>query len=923
MNILSQLTRQTIRRNRTRSVAVFFSVFLAAAMFTVLTTVVFSLWDYVRRGTEYETGDYFVSADYVDETELEAVNNDPLIRRISDLKITAYFSLFEHLGPTTTYPVAAVDKAFFDDMAVPLKEGRLPENSSEIIIPSNIEQICLKMGWKIWEIGDTVTLDLFDLREARNVEETPGWTEQYRPEETWQREYSIVGISEDKAYSDDENNYGHYCVLTLSDGAEGEVLWHRLFLRTAPKDAAAVLAKHYGQKSFLNQDLLRVYGAGGMAQGTVIFLIIVAAALLIIAVLSAVLIRSIFSVSVTERTREFGLLASIGTTPKQISGLVRREALTFLAASLPLGLAAGVLAAGLLLSHYRDILASWFTFGESVSLSLRIAPAALLAAVIICTLTVMFSVADPAKRASRIVPLEAIRQNRDIRIREMRLKSKQRFSGLLGVPGWVGTRYARVSRRKSRAVTAALSLTLALFLPAVFLAGIAEKQADAYTADFDFVLQSAGGRIDSDIVEKLRTEPEISDSVLYSVQNLYAVFAVSDLQEDYKKVHSAMNEIERKDYSSAFSCEPVQISYIEDSIFINALAAEGLDPEPYISGDSLTALIVPHEYSGYMAYDENGGWQRLRYQGYGIENDHEELLCVALGIPFELDALPGEGTVVGLPYYQVTNDGELLLENQGKTWLLEFEAEEDYGDSTCTYRSYDISTGKAGDPVVTAKLEYLRLHPQKRLKEAPDGCCSPGNITFILPLSKLPEREFVSLGIRVRNLVDYYSLLAKLKTLVNDNPLLVYSDYRAGAANSLGLAALIRGIAVGFLIVVSLLCTINVFYTMSTNIMLRQRDFGILRSIGFTGKDLLKMVAMEGIGSGSRALLIGVPVGIGLCYVLHRLEASGMPLAYRPPWGALLLGISLILLLMLVSTLYGLRLLKHATPIEAIREENI
>ena len=85
----------------------------------------------------------------------------------------------------------------------------------------------------------------------------------------------------------------------------------------------------------------------------------------------------------------------------------------------------------------------------------------------------------------------------------------------------------------------------------------------------------------------------------------------------------------------------------------------------------------------------------------------------------------------------------------------------------------------------------------------------------------------------------------------------------------------------------------------------------------------MKMVAMEGIGSGSRALLIGVPVGIGLCYVLYRLEASGMPLAYRPPWGALLLGISLILLLMLVSTLYGLRLLKHTTPIEAIREENI
>ena len=49
MNILSQLTRQNIRRNRTRSLAALGGIFLAAAMFTILTTTVYSLWDYVRR----------------------------------------------------------------------------------------------------------------------------------------------------------------------------------------------------------------------------------------------------------------------------------------------------------------------------------------------------------------------------------------------------------------------------------------------------------------------------------------------------------------------------------------------------------------------------------------------------------------------------------------------------------------------------------------------------------------------------------------------------------------------------------------------------------------------------------------------------------------------------------------------------------
>ena len=205
MNILSQLTRQNIRRNRTRSLAALGGIFLAAAMFTILTITVISLWDYVRRGTEYETGDYFVSADFVDETGVEAAKNDPLIRRITDLRVTGYYGQFELIAPGSTYPVAAVDNAFFKEMTVPLKEGRLPENSSEILIPEQINLVCLQQGWKTWKIGESVNLDLFDLRKAKTVEEN-GWSKQYRPDETESQEYRIVGITRNKAYSDDEND---------------------------------------------------------------------------------------------------------------------------------------------------------------------------------------------------------------------------------------------------------------------------------------------------------------------------------------------------------------------------------------------------------------------------------------------------------------------------------------------------------------------------------------------------------------------------------------------------------------------------------------------------------------------------------------------------------------------------------------------
>ena len=193
-----------------------------------------------------------------------------------------------------------------------------------------------------------------------------------------------------------------------------------------------------------------------------------------------------------------------------------------------------------------------------------------------------------------------------------------------------------------------------------------------------------------------------------------------------------------------------------------------------------------------------------------------------------------------------------------------------------------------------------------------------------MPLSRqTDEQDPVSLKIRVRNLSDYYSLLAKLKALVKENPLLVYTDHREDSVNQLGIAAMIRGIATGFLILISLLCGVNVFYTLSTNIVLRRRDFGILQSIGFTRKDLLRMVTAENIRSCARALLFGIPLGIGLCFVLEKLTSRGVSSDFQPPWNALLLGAGVILLLMVFSTLYGLRLLKKTTPIEAIREENI
>ena len=85
-----------------------------------------------------------------------------------------------------------------------------------------------------------------------------------------------------------------------------------------------------------------------------------------------------------------------------------------------------------------------------------------------------------------------------------------------------------------------------------------------------------------------------------------------------------------------------------------------------------------------------------------------------------------------------------------------------------------------------------------------------------------------------------------------------------------------------FLILIALICAANVFNTISTNLVLRRRDFGILKSIGMTDSQLRKMVITECLQSGWRALLWGLPIGIGISVLLNQIVND----AYAFDWRA-------------------------------------
>ena len=139
-------------------------------------------------------------------------------------------------------------------------------------------------------------------------------------------------------------------------------------------------------------------------------------------------------------------------------------------------------------------------------------------------------------------------------------------------------------------------------------------------------------------------------------------------------------------------------------------------------------------------------------------------------------------------------------------------------------------------------------------------------IVFILPLSALDSSDSIRYGLSVTT-SDY----SALKSYLLDTEL-SYEDYKGGEEQQRSLVQIVDVLSYVFLILVVLICVCNIFNTISTNIALRRRDFGMLRSIGMKGSQLRNMLLYECVSYGLRALLFGIPLGCGANLLVHRLR---------------------------------------------------
>lgn len=965
MNIIHKVTWQSMWKNKTRTIVTIISVILSAAMFMAGMTMVYSLWDYVVTSNVHEAGDFFVEFNYATDEQYEELKEDKSVSYVADFKMLGYhcFRYFRSGAKIHGFndcPVGAVDEEFFEHMTIPLLEGRLPENSSEIVVPQEFNEIRQLNDVEIVSVGDRVTIKMLTyIRGAYaddNLEGEDAYAEEFGIEyREFEREFTVVGIMEDRNYSakDPESSY-FPVILTVSDGNEGEVLWHNLYAKTyLPGQADDLAEKGYGGEAHLFRDLLDAYGFT-LAEEENQF-ILIAAILMVGVVLIASInpIRNAFSISVTERTLQFGLLSSIGTTKKQVRSSVLFEAGIVAAVGIPVGVMLGYGAVCLLFGFSRNRIAQAYQtiFSEMASKAITVELpdvtlnwVVVIITVLICAVTIMISARIPAKRATKVMPIEAIRQQRDIRVSNKQIRVKEKTGRLFGLPGVLAKKYYKTSRSKYRTTVASISVGMVLFIGVNYIGETCKMVLDfGYPSDYDLEYEvSSPEKILSEL-EYAKNLPGVDIAVaLYELGAQETCVPYDTYTDGYKECKEIQESSENGGHKTTAA-----LFYLEDEYFAECLRKEGIDPTPYLTASDPTAVTVEMNHRHWVGRDENGETIWYKYYGSWLKTDGELYLSRDAETDSRIlydhswNELPEiqNGTMSSvIGEYRKDAKGKTILEYSATRFLSEGKGEEvilaaylvEYDVNIAeeklisNYYTYDCQTGRKGELVLSESKDAMTVRAGGTLSAVPFGVGDQGYSALIMPMSQMPDewKADESAVIRI-DANDYFSCVNELNRRGELESEFRYTDHVKEKYQVYMMVDMIQNIINGLIVMISLISAINIFNTITANIALRRRDFGMLRSIGMADKDINRMMGFECISCGTKALGISLPLGLAVCGItylcIYRYYHTGVGF----PWLTVCLGSLMVFLIVFASAFYAVAKLRKDNPIDAIRMDNL
>lgn len=520
MNVFHKVTLASLRKNRVRTMVTIIGVMLSAAMICAVTAFTSSFQNYMLENMIYVYGSWHGSASDIDRQTRMEIQADPRVEEAVYAQQLGYVQLTGCDNPDKPYLyVIGTGPGFEDTMPVHLVSGHYPASAEQILLPQHLAD----NGGIHYQTGDTVTLELgervsddFCLGQANPYVGEGEAAETLRVRET--RTYTVCGFYERPSFED--YSAPGYTAVTLADNtADAGFRYDVYFRMQEPKDVYAYM-QELGQSGTVNTDVLMFQGVSSYTNFYRVLYNLAAVVILLILVGSVSLIYNAFAISVSERTRQFGLLASVGATRRQLRRSVLFEAAVVSAVGIPMGILVGICGIGITLriigSRFSSVL------GYPVVLRLYVSPMAVLIACLVAMVTVFISAYIPSARAAKVTAMEAIRQSRDIRVPGRPGRTWHLTQKVFGLPGILAGKYYRRSRKKYRATVLSLVMSMVLFVSAsVFSEYLMESAQGSFGAEqYDLSLwQEMSLESAEPLLAQLKEDASVTDGVYLTAQS--------------------------------------------------------------------------------------------------------------------------------------------------------------------------------------------------------------------------------------------------------------------------------------------------------------------------------------------------------------------------------------------------------------------
>ncbi|MCI8637676.1 MAG: FtsX-like permease family protein [Coprococcus sp.] len=866
MNIFSKITAKTMRQNRTRTIVTIIGVILSTSMITAVATFGTSFQKFMVDYSMNLSGNWHVGTSGLDADQAETLMENEEIEHVGEVKTMGYawFDAAAEGTPGRPYLyVRALSKEALTMLPARMSQGRMPEKEDEIAVPLML--LAGETEENKTKVGDILTLELGErsYQGVRLTQDNEYMGEKYTDDETFTpretRTYKVVGIY--LSWSDVSFWGPGYDVL--AGPTDADTKYKDLFIELKnPRGVYRFAKENLGFCStlFYNESLLRWMGIADNRNLYTVMLRIMMILIVVIMAGSITLIYNAFSISLRERTAQFGLLSSIGATKKQLRQAMRYEAFFVSLSGIPLGILAGIVGTGVTLHYISGNLTSWIQ-GTKEGIPLYVPVWAIGAAALTAFVTVMISVWLPSRRIRRITPIDAIRSSTDIRVRPKEVKTGKWTLAIFGLEGMMAQKNYKRDRKKYRSTVISLTMSIVLFTAAglfnLYLVKTGAFVLDPPEADLEYVLYD-DVRGNEERVKRMIEETK--DAVLLS-ENYSTSFTLFVPKEWTKEgiLGYYAQAYEEEENSKDVPVDTVLIVLTDDD-FRQFAKEQKVDISRYQDTEHVRAM--------YLNTAKNYNVDTQRYEKQTIFEETPEGMFRA-------------GTV------QYNEDGFATG--------MKKEMELELGDAVLSLPSA-LSGRQERVLLFLPSSMYEKFRDdfdEERLQAVYRLQCEDAGETYRQMVTRMEKEGLEGKG--------------------------YLQNYREEYETDRNTLVAVKVLTYGFIVLISLIAVANIFNTISTNLMLRRKEFAMLRSMGMSPKGFRKMMHYECLIYGVRSLVYGVIFTILISAAISWSIGAGADVEFLVPWGYLAAGALGVFLVVFLTMLYTMQVIKRNNIVEELK----